>query len=104
VRSVVSFCVIAAVFGTTIWPAFAYGQNFGQNPVLRASDALPVDSAASAGRYIIEVHQFGPQVLAAVRAAGGTVIYEFPSYSVVAAQLPAWALQVLCMESEDLHH
>ncbi|MBW3565061.1 MAG: S8 family serine peptidase [Acidobacteria bacterium] len=58
-------------------------------PVASASDAAPND-----GRYMIEFHDF-KGAAAAVRAAGGSPIHEFPAMRVVAAHLPAPALHGL---------
>jgi serine protease len=57
--------------------------------------ALLAQPASADGRYMIEFRRFGPDAAATVRAAGGQVVHEFPDLSVVAAWLPAAALQGL---------
>lgn len=46
-------------------------------------------------RVYVEFERFSPQAVAAVRAAGGTVHYEFPRQNAVAATLPKAAIQGL---------
>jgi len=46
-------------------------------------------------RVYVEFERFSPQAVAAVRAAGGTVHYEFPQQNAVAATLPKAAIQGL---------
>ncbi|MGH9777700.1 MAG: S8 family serine peptidase [Candidatus Acidiferrales bacterium] len=46
-------------------------------------------------RVYVEFERFSPQSVAAVRAAGGTVHYEFPRQNAVAATLPKAAIQGL---------
>lgn len=48
-----------------------------------------------AGRYFVEFDALGPAASNAIRAAGGTTVYEFPEYNVIAAQLPEAAVQAL---------
>jgi subtilisin family serine protease len=46
-------------------------------------------------RVYVEFERFSPQAVASVRAAGGTVHYEFPRQNAVAATLPKAAIQGL---------
>ena len=48
-----------------------------------------------AGRYFVEFDALGPAATNAIRGAGGTTVHEFPQYNVIAAQLPAAAVQAL---------
>lgn len=56
--------------------------------------AQPTPPSPQHDRYMIEFRQFGPAA-AAVRAAGGVVVHEFPALSVVAAWLTPAAVQAL---------
>ena len=80
---------IALVFSPT-----AEAQRGGQNPGLRASDGRVAPQSPD-NRYIIEFHRFGPDAAAAVRAAGGLIVYEFPEYSAVAAYVSQRGLAAL---------
>jgi serine protease len=86
--------VTVAVCAVLTLTSFVSAQNSGQNPSRRASDAGPA-AVASDGRYVIQFHRYGPDGPAAVRAAGGEVIHEFPQYAAVAARLPEQALRGL---------
>jgi serine protease len=44
---------------------------------------------------MVEFHRFGPDAAAAIRGAGGAPVHEFPDYNVIAARLPAGAVQAL---------
>lgn len=46
-------------------------------------------------RYFVEFKQFNPNAARQIRVAGGTPIHEFDEYGVIAAQLPAHALNAL---------
>lgn len=56
--------------------------------------AVPVFAQAP-GRYMVEFHQFGPDSVRAVTAAGGSPVHQFPELGVVAAWLPETALKGL---------
>ena len=71
--------------------AFALGQ--GINPGRPATDAP--ETVSNTNRYLIEFRSWGAHAPAAVRAAGGTVLHEFPELHAVAAQLPPQAAQAL---------
>jgi serine protease len=47
------------------------------------------------GRYMIEFDRLAPDAPGIVRAAGGSPVHEFPEYNVIAARLPAAAVQAL---------
>ena len=51
-------------------------------------------ASPGSGRYMIEFHDFNGAA-AAVRAAGGEVVHEFPEMRVVAARLPEAAARGL---------
>ena len=79
---------IAAALSLLLLPVLG-----GQAPI---AFAQPPGAAASAdGRYLVEFRQGGPAAVAAVRAAGGAAVHSFPELNVVAAHLPAAALQAL---------
>lgn len=48
-----------------------------------------------AGRYFVEFDALGPAASNAIRGAGGTTVYEFPQYNVIAARLPEAAVRAL---------
>ena len=48
-----------------------------------------------AGRYFVEFDALGPAATNAIRAAGGTSVYEFPEYNLIVARLPEAAVQAL---------
>jgi len=87
-----------ALVAVTVLPAFAQGQLRGQsaghNPGYRASDSAQSNTEAADNRHIVEFFQFG-QGAAAVRAAGGEVVREFPQYAALSARLPQQALRGL---------
>ncbi len=88
-----------ALVAVTVLPAFAQGQFRGQsaghNPGYRASDSAQSNTEAADDRHIVEFFQFGPGAAAAVRAAGGEVVHEFPAYAALSARLPQQALHGL---------
>lgn len=62
---------------------------------LAVSAAAQPQSPGAEGRYFVEFDALGPGAANAIRAAGGTTIHEFPAYNVIAARLPAAAVQAL---------
>ncbi len=62
-------------------------------PSVRAQ--APASPTSADGRYLVEFRQVGPAAVAAVRAAGGAAVHQFPDLNVVAAWLPAPAVQAL---------
>jgi serine protease len=51
--------------------------------------------AGEGGRYMVEFDRLAPGAPDIVRAAGGSPVHEFPEYNVIAARLPAAAVQAL---------
>jgi serine protease len=47
------------------------------------------------GRYMIEFDRLAPDAQGIVQAAGGSPVHEFPEFNVIAARLPAAAVQAL---------
>ena len=64
-------------------------------PVLAAAQTPPASPSQAEGRYMVQFRQAGAAEAAAIRAAGGTPVHQFPDLSVIAARLPAAALAAL---------
>ena len=63
--------------------------------VLAIAVAAAAQPPGQAGRYFVEFDAFSPAAPNAIRAAGGTIVHEFPEYNVIAARLPKAAVQAL---------
>jgi serine protease len=50
---------------------------------------------APGGRYMVEFDRLDPGVSTIIQGAGGSTVHEFPDYNVIAARLPAAAVQAL---------
>jgi len=74
---------------------FARAGSFAAALVVLGPLSVIGQEAGGPGRYMVQFREFGPNAAAAVRAAGGSPVYEFPELGVVAAWLPEPALQGL---------